>query len=147
MKVSAAGFAPSSREILGLEPRRTMSGLRIEMGRGRVVTGQVVDGDGRPIREAEASLRPARRGREGPPGLPLGGPGGAGAAAPAAKGTSDSEGRFRIDGLVPGQSYSCVRVYRHIATMLPANVFEKLVLRPGEVRDVGDVRIKPPAGK
>jgi hypothetical protein len=53
----------------------------------------------------------------------------------------DEDGRFRIDGLYPGQSYSCVRVYRHVATMLPAKVFEKLVLRSGEVRDVGDIRV------
>ena len=57
----------------------------------------------------------------------------------------EEDGRFRIDGLVPGQSYSCVRIYRHIATVSPADVFKKLVLRPGEVRDVGDLRIKPAA--
>jgi hypothetical protein len=59
----------------------------------------------------------------------------------------DEEGRFRIDGLVPGQSYSCVRIYRQIARVLPAMAFEKLSLRSGEVRDVGDIRIMPPADR
>src|SRR5262249_22513401 len=35
----------------------------------------------------------------------------------------EEDGRFRIDGLFPGQSYSCTRVYRHIGTLVPANVF------------------------
>src|SRR5206468_9430068 len=63
LKTAAAGFAPSSREIVGLEPKRTMAGVRIELGRGRVVMGQVVDADGRPIRDADAVLRPAKRSR------------------------------------------------------------------------------------
>lgn len=57
---------------------------------------------------------------------------------------TDEGGRFRIDGLVPGQSYSCTLLFRRVADTFPAHMFEKLVLRPGEVRDVGDVRIEPP---
>jgi RNA polymerase sigma factor (sigma-70 family) len=59
----------------------------------------------------------------------------------------EEDGRFRIDGLVPGQSYSCGRIYYGTSEIAPAAVFEKLVLRPGEVRDVSDVRIKLSAGK
>jgi hypothetical protein len=57
--------------------------------------------------------------------------------------TAEEDGRFRIEGLVPGQSYSCVRIWRRGPGNVPANVFEKLVLRPGEVRDVGDIRLPP----
>ncbi len=54
----------------------------------------------------------------------------------------EEDGHFRIDGLVPGQRYSCVRIYRQSGSLTGA-VFENLALRPGEVQDVGDVRVKP----
>ena len=53
--------------------------------------------------------------------------------------------RRRGPKLVPVQSYSCLQLYRHYATIVPAKALEKLLLRSGEVRDVGDVRIKSSA--
>jgi hypothetical protein len=49
--------------------------------------------------------------------------------------------RFRIDHLVPGQRYTA-KVYRGIG-LFAGNAFENLVLGPGEVRDLGDIRTKP----
>lgn len=54
---------------------------------------------------------------------------------------TDAEGRFRIDRLVPGQRYSA-KIYRGVG-LFAGMAFENLVVRPGEVRDLGDIRTKP----
>jgi protocatechuate 3,4-dioxygenase beta subunit len=54
--------------------------------------------------------------------------------------TTNADGRFRIEGLIPGVtiSASLERDYqRHGA------IFSKLTLKAGEVRDLGDVKVKP----
>ena len=55
---------------------------------------------------------------------------------------TDAEGRFRVERLVPGQKYSA-EIYRGWGGFAGV-AFENLVLAPGEVRDLGDVRSKPP---
>jgi hypothetical protein len=55
---------------------------------------------------------------------------------------SDSGGRFRIEQLVPGLSYTC-EMY-HGAGQYAGIAFENLVLKPGETRDLGDIRSKKP---
>ncbi len=101
LKVRAAGFAPASQPIAGLEARRTMGGLRIVLDRGQAITGLVTDGDGRPVRDADVSVRPARKAPAGPGRMVMiGGPGGG--AAPPVKGTTGEDGRFRIAGLAAG---------------------------------------------
>jgi hypothetical protein len=55
---------------------------------------------------------------------------------------SDGEGRFRIERLVPGLRYRC-DIYRD-AGWYAGVAFENLVLKPGEVRDLGDIRSKTP---
>jgi beta-lactamase regulating signal transducer with metallopeptidase domain len=57
----------------------------------------------------------------------------------------DTEGRFRVDRMVPGQRYSA-KVYRG-TDKFAGMAFENLVVRPGEVRDLGDLRPKPPTEK
>jgi hypothetical protein len=57
----------------------------------------------------------------------------------------DSSGRFRVDRLVPGQRYRA-EVYRGTAKFA-GMAFENLVVRPGEVRDLGDICTKPPTDK
>jgi hypothetical protein len=60
---------------------------------------------------------------------------------------SDKDGRFRMEGIVPG-----VRVDAHIdRSSKPLNnrtfgdvVFDQLTLKPGEVRDLGDIRVSDP---
>ena len=138
MKVAATGFAPQTKDILGLEARRTMSGVRVEMNRGQSVAGLIVDKDGKPVRDADASLRPARGGmRLG--GMMLGGPesGGGGAF----KATSDRDGKFRIAG-VPAGTYDLE--VRHggfaVKTMPGIDVPKK-----PEPVDVGSISLDPGA--
>jgi hypothetical protein len=58
----------------------------------------------------------------------------------------ESDGRFRVDRMVPGQRYTA-RILRKMGRFAGL-AFEKLVVRPGEVRDLGDICIKPaPAPK
>ena len=54
--------------------------------------------------------------------------------------STDSSGLFRIDKLVPGQRYSA-RIQGADGRFL-GMAFVKLVLRPGEVKDLGDIRIR-----
>ena len=55
---------------------------------------------------------------------------------------TDADGRFRVEKLVPGQRYSA-KVYRGFG-LFAGMAFENLVLRAGEVRDLGDIRTRPP---
>ncbi len=55
---------------------------------------------------------------------------------------TDAHGRFRVEGLVPGQLYTA-RAYRGIGRYAGI-AFENLVLGPGEIRDLGDIRTSPP---
>jgi hypothetical protein len=55
----------------------------------------------------------------------------------------DSKGRFRVDRMVPGQRYTA-QIFRNMGAFA-GMAFEKLVVRPGEVRDLGDIRINSAA--
>jgi hypothetical protein len=56
-------------------------------------------------------------------------------------GKTDKDGRFRIEGIIPG-----VRVGAHHRHGNPSRagdvIFEAITLAPGEVRDLGDIKIK-----
>jgi beta-lactamase regulating signal transducer with metallopeptidase domain len=54
----------------------------------------------------------------------------------------DSQGRFRMDELVSGQRYHA-GIYEGMGAS--EKVFENVVLRPGEVRDLGDLHTKLPS--
>ncbi len=56
---------------------------------------------------------------------------------------TDDQGRFRIEGLVPGQSYSGDAVGEEAQTKGFGVVIDRVVLKPGETRDLGDVRARP----
>ena len=52
--------------------------------------------------------------------------------------TTDREGRFRFDGLIPGLSAS-LHFSSHGSPLMPNDLIERLKLRPGELRDLGDL--------
>jgi RNA polymerase sigma factor (sigma-70 family) len=53
---------------------------------------------------------------------------------------TDEQGRFRVEGLVPGQKYSGNAVGEEAAKGGFGVVIDRVVLEPGETRDLGDVR-------
>ncbi len=100
-----------------------------------VVTGRLVDDDDRPM-----------------VGVHLRSMGGFGPQAPAEQamlpgaGGEDGlaigrDGRFRIEGLVPGLKYGA-RVFGPSQKRLGV-AFRELVVAPGQVKDLGDVQLKP----
>jgi RNA polymerase sigma factor (sigma-70 family) len=54
---------------------------------------------------------------------------------------TDEDGRFRTSGLVPGLKYS-LRVWK--GRMITGEAVKDVVAAPGEVKDLGDVRVPPP---
>ncbi|QDV39200.1 sigma-70 family RNA polymerase sigma factor [Tautonia plasticadhaerens] len=55
----------------------------------------------------------------------------------------DADGRFRIEGLVPGLRYDTYAVHEGRGPL--GTAFEDVVVGPGEVKEVGDVVIEPEA--
>ncbi len=53
---------------------------------------------------------------------------------------TDEQGRFRVEGLVPGQEYSGNAVGAEAAKGGFGAVFDRVVLKPGETRDLGDIQ-------
>jgi RNA polymerase sigma factor (sigma-70 family) len=138
-----------SRRIVFVHDARHLVGFLIARGDAETpytvqlrpwatVTGRIVDQDGQPLAaagppgkaQAPASLssgiRAVSAGREDP----------AFGLFPYTE--TDAAGRFRVERLVPGQRYSA-RAFR--ARGADRVAFENLVLEPGEVRDLGDIRV------
>ncbi len=57
---------------------------------------------------------------------------------------TDEQGCFRVERLVPGQSYSATLYLGIGRPSGPA--FEGLKVAPGKVRDLGDLRLGTPVG-
>ena len=55
---------------------------------------------------------------------------------------TDAAGRFRIEGLVPGQSYNGNAVGEEAQQKGFGVVIDHVVLKPGETRDLEDVRAR-----
>ncbi len=55
--------------------------------------------------------------------------------------TTDKGASFRLEQLIPGHSYSFHGVYLRTGELTPVEVFKNLGLQPGEVRDLGDIRV------
>ena len=55
-----------------------------------------------------------------------------------------ANGRFRYEGLVPGQEYSAHAVGEKAATTGDGVVIDRVKLEPGETRDLGDVQARVP---
>jgi beta-lactamase regulating signal transducer with metallopeptidase domain len=93
------------------------------------VTGRIVDEKGKPASDAGLSLFADGANF----GVQTGG-------------ATDPTGRFRAEKVIPGLTYRA-RVYRGgpVSADFAGMPAEKLVLHPGEVRDLGDIHIKPSA--
>ena len=99
VKVRAEGFAPAEQLVTDLEARRTKTGMRIALDRGRTVIGVVVDEEGSSVRDVTIELKKAASGRGmGMMMMMDGGANGAGFSA-----DSDDDGRFEIRGVPLGK--------------------------------------------
>ena len=95
------------------------------------VAGRLFDQAGRPVQEAE--LRLLRIVNE-----PLRGSNGE--FAPPLRATTDRDGRFRLEGVVPGVTHSLQAP--SIKPDVPFFVLENWTPKPGEVKDLGEIRPK-----
>jgi RNA polymerase sigma factor (sigma-70 family) len=92
--------------------------VRIRLQPWGSVTGRLVKPDGQPMAKATIS-------------------------ALLRSGQSDKDGKFRIDGLVPGKKFGLgVTKESYYVEIRDKNV-EDLSVRPGETRDLGDIQVKP----
>ena len=105
--------------------------LAIRLGPWGSVSGRVVDDDGNPRRgtfvlQSKADWPPHAKGevRPEPP-----------------KNRFEADGLFRIEGLIPGESYNLDLGWESPGKR--GRLLEGLVVKPGEDRDLGDLKVKP----
>jgi beta-lactamase regulating signal transducer with metallopeptidase domain len=99
----------------------------IQLGRAGSITGRIVDANGKPV---TALLSHDQQARLAPDSDSI----------PQVR--ADAKGRFRIDALLPGVRYSGEIRGGAGDTEVLGKAFKDVVLRAGEVRDLGDIRIK-----
>jgi RNA polymerase sigma factor (sigma-70 family) len=92
--------------------------VRIRLQPWGSVTGRLVKPDGEPMTKATIS-------------------------ALLRSGQSDKDGKFRIDGLVPGMKCGLGVTKESYYVEISGNNHENLSVRPGETRDLGDIQVKP----
>jgi protocatechuate 3,4-dioxygenase beta subunit len=99
LTASAEGFASSKRDVVGLEPRRTVSRVKVELHAGMTVTGMITDPAGSPIPDAEIVLKPGRGGQGGMGHRIIIGGEDTGEELAA---WTDTDGRFALTGIAEG---------------------------------------------
>ena len=128
------GLRPGKqRTVTFLNPKRGLAGQLILRGDESqpqtitlqpwgVLTGRIVDDEGQPCNTGDALL---------------------GVRLPFQESRIPKDGRFRIEGLVPGKSYTLELIR---GSMLVNLVVENVKVDPGEVKDLGDVVPRAPKG-
>ena len=130
-RVQRLTFIKDDRQLIGFLPARgdgeTPYTVRLEPW--GTVTGRILDASGKPLPGAYVSVEADGTGFS----LQTGG-------------DADAQGRFRAERVIPGLSYSAA-IYHDTVEYAPlaGMPLQKLVLRPGEVRDLGDIRARPSA--
>ncbi|MFI5454407.1 MAG: sigma-70 family RNA polymerase sigma factor [Isosphaerales bacterium] len=120
------------------EDSQTDAPLVVHLQRAGSIKGRLVDEDGSPMGGVRLGVRTHY------PDVQGFGPPRQGLWPDDATYTSDADGRFLIDGLRPGLKSSI-----HLQTKTrpgfrldTGDVFREIVSQPGEIRDVGDVRVR-----
>lgn len=133
----------ASADVTGVPPES----MEIRLRPGASVTGRLLDHEGNPIEGAyvisEFMRLRATVGHLAEMPRDVG-------PVPAAgrRATTDENGRFEINGLIPGLKYTA----RFVISRRTGNVrgprvvpiFTDLTLKSRETKDLGDVRVKPP---
>jgi beta-lactamase regulating signal transducer with metallopeptidase domain len=130
LRVQHITFVQEDRRLIGLLRARgdSDSPYTVRMQPWGTVTGRIVDENGKPLAGAWIEIK------------------GEGAdSCERVIGKTDAGGRFRADRVIPGLSYGSVEIYQGTVPYVPsaATSAERLVLRPGEVCDSGDIRATP----
>jgi hypothetical protein len=128
-------FVKEDRKLIGFLLARgdSVAPSIVRMQPWGLVTGRILDENGKPAAATELSAASLGSGTSTAENdLNIG-------EIPPTR--CDGEGRFRIERLVPGQRYRA-EVYRDAG--VAGMAFENLVLQPGEVRDLGDIRTGKP---
>jgi RNA polymerase sigma factor (sigma-70 family) len=92
--------------------------VRVRLEPWGVVTGRLVKPDGEPM--TNVSIYAGSRG-----------------------GRPDKEGKFRIEGLAPGLKFGLSVIKPPYRLEISGKDVKDLALRPGETKDLGDIRVKP----
>jgi hypothetical protein len=114
-------FVHAARRLIGsLEVKGTETKpLNVQLQPWAAVRGRLVDAEGRPLRNAKLH----------------------GGEFAGEDGRTDAEGRFRLEGLIPGVRYNLY--FEKDKPSLSGTLLEGFTGKAGEVRDVGDVQGKP----
>ncbi len=133
------GLPPGAHRLDFVHPVRKLAGtlrlkgdetgkLTVKLQPWGTVIGRILDEEGKPRTNVELRINSLRD----PPDLEFG-------RIPDRR-TVDAQGRFRIEGLIPGLKYDARGISSHRSD---GTIFESLQVGPGEVKDVGDVTLPP----
>jgi hypothetical protein len=106
--------------------------LTVRLGPAGVLTGRFVTTDGKPLADLHLSIPPGRSKSDVTIGSFLPGP------------RTDEDGKFRIEGLAPGLTYSLALLKGHYLLQPDGDMTHGVTVKPGETKDLGDVKIKRP---
>jgi RNA polymerase sigma factor (sigma-70 family) len=125
---TVVGFGPGARLAGSLVIRGDEGGdLELRLQPAGSVSGRLVDEDGEPVAEASINAYHVL--------------GDVGVSPRTNPGATDAEGRFRVEGFVPGLPAS-LTFRKGQSYYLPGEALSRLILEPGEDRDLGDVKAK-----
>jgi hypothetical protein len=159
---TALGLDPARPRLLGfVHPGKKLAGsvvvrgdeegpVTVRLAPWATVSGRLLDADGRPVKNAtlwftEVPVLERGQARATDAGLHVVD---RSAYKPSPDPRTDEQGRFRVEGLIPGLRYNLALVDEKGATRLEqvkweGLAFRDLVLKPGETKDLGDVKLRP----
>src|SRR5262249_27324132 len=132
LKTYTLSFVHKQRKLIGHAVVRGDKGpLTVRLQRWGTLTGRLVDEAGKPLAGVRVGLKH--------PALPE-----PGAREPDGEVLSDAEGRFRVEGLLPGLKHELALGSdgKRTVTSRAPDRLKDLVTAPGEVKDLGEVRVK-----